>query len=311
MTSLDVVIVNWNSGVQLAECLESLAKSELVTCRFGSVIVVDNASTDGSLQGLDRLQLPLVVIRNDRNLGFGAACNLGARQGAGEQLLFLNPDTRLPPNTIEDATRALTSRERAGIVGIALHDERGAVQRSCCRLPTPWTFFVKALGLDRLPGRLVRGYAMVEWPHDRTRQVDHVIGAFYLMRAPLFRELGGFDERFFVYLEDLDLSARVKAAGWECWFLSEPTAFHKGGGTSDRIKATRLFYSLRSRLQYAAKHLGVSGAAVVCFATLLVEPFVRLAAATLAARGTQLKDTAEGFALLWRWVLRRAFGRAA
>lgn len=161
---------------------------------------------------------------------------------------------------------------------------------------------LKSLGIDRITRGRVPSYTMEEWPHDETRRVGHVIGAFYLVRRSLFEALGGFDERFFVYLEDLDFSARAAEAGWECWYLAAPRAYHRGGGTSDRVRATRLYLSLRSRLQYASKHFRLPGAAAVWASTLVAEPVVRVVVAAAGRAWGQVPDTARAFLRLWAWA---------
>lgn len=301
--SLDIVIVNWNSGPQLRACLESIAAAELSALDLQRVVVVDNASQDGSADGMAIPALPLNVLRNANNRGFGAACNQGAATSDSDFILFLNPDARVFADTMGSAVRFMQGRGAAGICGVALEDDDRHIHRSCCRLPKAREFLVKALGLDRLSHGVLRSYAMAEWSHDDTRQVDHVIGAFYLVRRAVYRELRGFDERFFVYLEDLDFSARARAAGSECWFLSSVRAYHRGGGTSNRIKATRLFYSLRSRLQYASKHLTRAGFGLLAIATLSIEPFVRISGAAVKGAWHQIPDTLEAYVHLWKWVL--------
>jgi len=116
---------------------------------------------------------------------------------------------------------------------------------------------------------------MKEWAHDTSRQVDHVIGAFFMVRRNLFLSLNGFDELFFVYLEDIDFSYRAKLFGWESWYLTETKAFHEGGGTSRQVKAHRLFYSIRSRLLYGFKHFSTLQAWGVVLSTFMLEPFTR------------------------------------
>jgi GT2 family glycosyltransferase len=154
--------------------------------------------------------------------------------------------------------------------------------------------------LTRIISRL--GYFMHEWDHRKTRRVDHVIGAFFLVRRELFVDLHGFDERFFVYLEDLDFSFRAHKAGWCTVFLAEAQAFHAGGGTSQQVKARRLFYSLRSRLLYAFKHFSRPGAVGVLLTTLLVEPVSRSLLALLRRSMTNLRETWMAYGLLWRWL---------
>jgi hypothetical protein len=157
-----------------------------------------------------------------------------------------------------------------------------------------------ALGLDRVLQST--GYVMSEWAHDETRFVDHVIGAFYLIRRDAFERLGGFDERFFVYLEDLDLSMRVGDAGGRCLFVAEAIAYHVGGGTTRSIKATRLFYSLRSRLQFVSKHFGVVWTVIVWSASLTLEPLLRSLGAVRHRSSRELAEVWIAYSQLLRWI---------
>jgi GT2 family glycosyltransferase len=141
---------------------------------------------------------------------------------------------------------------------------------------------------------------MTDWDHASSRRVDHVIGAFYMLRRDLFDSLGGFDERFFVYLEDLDFSLRAKQNGWGSAYLVEARAHHVGGGTSAQIKARRLFYALRSRIAFIYKHFGVGAATALTVGTLVVEPFPRLLRAVLRGKPAEAGETLVAFGLLWR-----------
>jgi N-acetylglucosaminyl-diphospho-decaprenol L-rhamnosyltransferase len=290
--TVDVIIVNWNAGGQLHACLSSLVATRQAEFDLSSVIVVDNASTDGSVDELAPYGPWLQVQRNPVNRGFAAACNQAARRAPGDYLLFLNPDTRLEAGSMDAAVAALEapSHRQAGIASVQLYNQAGQVTRSCARFPSARSMVIRAIGLDRTGW--IRGYPMTEWAHDETRVVDHVIGAFYLVRHRVFEELGGFDERFFVYLEDLDFSVRARAAGWYSLYLADARAFHKGGGTSDTVRAARLAHSLRSRLTYARKHFGLLGRAAVTIATVIAEPAIRLSQAAL--RGSR-RDLAAVF----------------
>jgi GT2 family glycosyltransferase len=300
---IDLIIVNWNAAYQLVNAVHSIAQYHrgLVS----SVIIVDNASTDDSVEHVEKLvNLPfkLKIIYNNANLGFGSACNQGASLVASEYLLFLNPDSKLFVNslsTVLDYVKDSKNRD-LGICGVQLIDEFGLVSRSCARFPTPLGFAAHAFGLDRLlPGI---SHFMVEWSHDRTRDVDQVIGAFFMVRRELFEALNGFDERFFVYFEEVDFSYRARQAGWRSVFLADAQAFHAGGGTSNQVKARRLFYSLRSRLLYAFKHFSWSGAVLVLLTTLLVEPLSRSALALARRSWPSFKETWQGYGMLWRWL---------
>ncbi len=303
---VSIVIVNWNANSQLADAIASIARHHrnLVS----SVIIVDNASTDDSLNQAEALQnLPFrpLIIRNSQNMGFGKACNLGAQHAKSDYLLFLNPDAVLYADTLPIALAYMENPANAkvGICGVQLLDDSGHVARSCARFPTVLGLVAHAVGLDRFIPRL--GHFMAEWGHAHTRQVDHVIGAFFLVRRDLFDALQGFDERFFVYLEDLDFSRRAHQAGWRSVYLVEAQAFHAGGGTSNQIKARRLFYALRSRLLYAFKHFSKLGAVAVLLTTLLVEPVSRSVLALLRFSGGGLKETWIAYGLLNAWLYQR------
>src|SRR5262249_28971402 len=256
--SIHVVIVNWNSGDQLAECLRSFSEVAADAVDILKITIVDNASVDSSLAQASApgSLLPLTLVRNAENRGFAAACNQGAAGAAAEFLLFLNPDTRLMRGCLEEPSRYLqdSANQRVGIVGIPLIDDDGAVARNCARRPSALALIGHSLGLDRLMPRLFPPHFMVEWDHAQTRTVDQVMGALCFIGRSLFLELGGFDERFFVYYEDLDLAERARARGWSSVFLSTARAFHRSGGTTQAIRGRRLFYFSRSRILYVLKY---------------------------------------------------------
>ena len=145
---------------------------------------------------------------------------------------------------------------------------------------------------------------MTEWDHAATRTVDEVMGAFFFMRRSAFERLGGFDERFFVYFEEVDFSLRAREAGWRTVYLADAQAFHLGGGVSDQVKAHRLAYSLHSRLLYVVKHFSTLDSSMVAAATLLIEPWTRLAWAALRLAPREIGETLGGFFLLWRRLSR-------
>lgn len=299
MPSVDIVVVNWNSGDQLRECLASID--------FGAekyraaVVVVDNNSADQSIAMAEALSSPATIIKAEQNHGFAKACNIGARCGSSDYLLFLNPDTRLEPETLASCISLLESEGGAtiGVVGPQLLDERGNVQRGCARFPSWWNFVGKGIGLDLISSKLSPPVHLVEFDHLETRDVDHVIGAAYFIRRCIFEEVGGFDERFFVYLEDLDLSLRVRQAGWRVVYFAGARAYHKGGGTSEQVKAKRLFYSLLSRAKYAQKHFSGVGAQLVIASACGPEFVSRMIRAILRLSGREVRDTMQAYRMLY------------
>ena len=299
---VSVIIVNWNGGDHLARCLASLR--EYGGESIDRIIVVDNGSTDDSLAAANDSP-GVTVIQTGENLGFGRACNLGSRQVSAEFILFLNPDAAITTGVIGRALTFMTeaSSSDVGICGVQLLEESGHIARSCARFPTPGGLCITALGL----GRVFRGSGMLmeDWPHDESRDVDHVIGAFYLVRRGLFERLEGFDERFFMYLEDLDFSLRARLLGWRSHYLADVSAFHAGGGTSRQVKDRRLFYSLRSRILYASKHFGGFSAGMVFLLTVAVEPIVRVGWATASFSWSAVGQTVSAYRMLFRWIFER------
>nr|WP_028322903.1 glycosyltransferase family 2 protein [Desulfatiglans anilini] len=300
---LDIIIVNWNAGKQLRNCVLSVQK--FASGSVGRIIIVDNGSTDGSLDEVESLA-GVDFIRTGKNLGFAAACNIGTAKSSSPYVLFLNPDSRVYAKSLSVPLQFLERAENAkvGICGIQLVGQSGKVSRTCARFPTFGRLIVSSLGLSRLPTFLGSGIHMNDWDHAHTRRVDHVIGAFYMIRQEVLRACDGFDERFFMYFEDLDLSRRARLAGWDSWYLTEAQAFHAGGGTSRQVKTDRLFYSLRSRLLYALKHFSMFQAWFLIVITATVEPFTRTFYCLALLDIAGVRNTWSAFKMLWQGMRR-------
>lgn len=296
----DVVIVNWNSGTQLARCLASI--NEFGKKQVSKVVVVDNGSTDGSAQNLGESRVHLEIVLNESNRGFACACNQGAAVCTAPYILFLNPDTVLFENSLGVPAEFMLDAANAnvGICGIQLLDEGGRVSRSCAYFPSLKRYLAEIIGLNRLPYCENLGVHMNGWNHLSTATVDHVIGAFFFIRRAIFECLGGFDESYFVYLEDVDLSLRARKNGWTTMYLADARAFHAGGGTSRQVKAARLFYSLCSRILYAFKHFSKWKAWVLLVATLFIEPISRLVLSLGRGDVQELRNTWQGYGMLFR-----------
>lgn len=303
---LDIIIVNWNAGFLLEACLQSVARADQQGFVLSRIVVVDNGSTDGSLERIGGMPLPLVVMRNEDNRGFAAACNQGAEGSRADYLLFLNPDMVLEKESLSRAVAWMQSALGAatGILGIQLLGEEGGVSRTCARFPKPCHFLSQMLGLYRLSPRLFPNHILSRWNHRENRTVDHVIGAFFLIRHPLFEALQGFDERFFVYLEDLDLSLRANRAGWHSYYLAEARAQHKGGGTSEQVKALRIYYALQSRVLYGYRHFSRPAATALLAGTLTLEPLARMVRALSLRSPSTVLETIRAFFLLWEGLPR-------
>lgn len=303
-SSLDIIIVNRNSGNYLRSCLRSIESTDKAGVALQRVCVVDDVSTDDSLHEIGNFRLPLQLILNDKRRGYGSSCNRGAAQSHADYLLFLNSDVCLTRDSLRVPLFYMENGENSqvAITGITLLEDGGEVSRSCAHFPTVGRFFSIMLALDRLWPKVFMSHQMKEWDHLNTREVDQVMGAFMMMRRSVFEQLKGYDERFFVYMEDLDLSLRTNQLGFKSVHLSGVYAYHKGGGSARRVRAESLFFNLRSRIQYGFKHLS-SGAWLVLLGTMLIEPLSRLALAAMRQSATEAWATIDAYSRLWRWLL--------
>jgi N-acetylglucosaminyl-diphospho-decaprenol L-rhamnosyltransferase len=300
--SLDIIIVNWNTGTLLRDCLGSISQARTAGFRLERVVVVDNNSADGSADGSEGLSgLPISVLRNDVNQGFAAACNQGAAGTQADYLLFLNPDTRVFSDSLWCPLEFLEQKQNSkfGICGVRHVDDSGAFSTSCARFPTLRIFFGQMTGLRMLFPTWFPSHLMLESECLENREVDQVIGAFFLVRRSLFEILGGFDPRFFVYFEEVDFSLRARQEGFRSYYLATTTVYHKGGGSSQQAKAARLFYSLRSRLLYGFKHYSVLDAFALALLTVSIEMAARLLAALGSLSLSKLVETVQGYSALF------------
>jgi len=300
---IDIVIVNWNTGFLLRECVNSVLKYG--EGQIDRLIVVDNGSTDGSIDLVGELS-GVDVIRVGINLGFAAACNLGAKQAYSPYILFLNPDTLIESTSLSVPLAFMEKPENdgIGICGIQLINEQGSVSRTCAKFPTVGSLLASSLGLDKFPGLRGSGVLMDDWDHETSKVVDQVIGAFFFIRRSIFETVGGFDERFFVYFEEVDLSLKVKKSGLDSCYLVDTKAFHVGGGSSSKVKAHRLFYSLRSRILYGFKNFPILHACFLAGITTIVEPFTRIIWCALSGDMLGVKNTWEAYRMLLKYILK-------
>jgi GT2 family glycosyltransferase len=303
--SLDIVIVNWNTGPQLRCCLESVAAARRDAFELRQVIVVDNASEDGSAHGLEEIDLPLTILSNTENRGFAVACNQGARIGNSDYILFLNPDTVLFADSLPKPLQFMAdpANSGVGICGIKLLDEQGSMNVSCARFPNFRIFLGAVTGLSHFFPKQFPNHFMSPLDLHEVREVDQVIGAFFLVRRTVYNLLGGFSEAFFVYYEEVDFSLEAKKKGFSSYFLSNATAYHRGGGSSDVVKSRRLFYSLRSRHIYWQKHFTPCNSIAMTALTLLLELPARLARSIFHGSPSEGSATLQAYAAFLHYLL--------
>lgn len=246
---VSVVIVNYNSGELLLQCLEALSAGSVET----ELILVDNASTDGSTDEALAAFPGVRPIHNERNLGFAAAANLGLAQARGDFLLLLNPDCLVQPDTLERMIAVLESHPEAGMAGCRILNPDGSEQRGCRRrLPDMGNSLAKALGRQKAG----RGMDLHETPLPGAPQpVEAISGAFMLVRRQALEETGPLDEDYFLHCEDLDWCKRFHEQGWQILFVPDVTVIHHQGTCSKATPARVSWHKHRGMIRYYNKHL--------------------------------------------------------
>ena len=230
---LSIIIVNWNSTAYLRNCLESVFRN---TTAIGiEVIVVDNGSDDNSCAELIRTEFPAVVFHDSReNIGFARGSNLGYELSSGDILLFLNPDTEIHNNVFAHMAAELASHGHVGAIGSRLLNSDGSLQMSC--VSTYPTIVNQLLDCEflrtKFPASHLWGMQSLYEYSSQPAQVDVISGACLMVKRNVFEEIGKFDERFFMYVEDVDLCRRITDAGYIIRYMNACEVVHHGGKSS-------------------------------------------------------------------------------
>ena len=234
---LSIIILTHNTRDLLHACLKSI-KENTKEIRF-EIIVVDNASSDGTMEMMKSEFPEVMYIYNNRNIGFTKGNNQGIRKSTGRYILLLNSDTEIIDSALEKMVQFMDRTPDCGIMGCKLLNPDGSVQYSCRRFPSYQTaFFNRYSLLTRLfpRNRFSQSYLMSSIDHSNTREVDWVSGAALLARRKAFEEIGILDERFIIYSEDVDWCYRMHEAGWKVYFFPEARIYHYiGKGTSQHL----------------------------------------------------------------------------
>ena len=254
---LSVIIVNYNVRDFLENALTSVQQA--LRGMDGEVIVVDNASDDGSVEMVRKKFPAVTVIAGDRNVGFAAANNVALRRAKGRHLLLLNPDTVVQEDTFQVIIRFLDEHPDAGLAGCTILNPDGTLQPACRRsFPTPWVAFTKISGLSTLypRSRVFGRYNLGYLDPGGTYEVDAISGSFMALRREVYEQVGGLDEEYFMYGEDLDWCFKIKQAGWKVYYVSETRIIHYKGESVRRsdIDEVRTFY--RAMRIFVDKHHG-------------------------------------------------------
>ncbi len=237
---IDVGIVAYRSRELLRACLASLLDHP--PARPLRIVVIDNDSRDGTVE-LVREQPGVELVEAGRNLGFAAATNLAWERGEAPYFLALNPDTRVPAGALDALAELMDADAAIGICGCRLERQDGSFDHAARRaFPTPLGALAHFTGLGRRVGAPAL-LAQYRAPSVERGPVDAVNGAFMLMRRPMLEQLGGFDEGYWLYMEDLDLCYRAGQAGWVTWYEPSVTVIHHKGGSAGRHRSLRANYA--------------------------------------------------------------------
>ena len=289
LPTLSIVIVSWNARVYLSQCLASLKGN--VYAGPTEMVVVDNASADGSAE-MVRDDFPDVkLICNAENLGFAKANNIGIRQCTGEYIALVNSDVRLLSDCLTTLVAYCQAHPKAGLVGPFIIGGEGKQQRSCRAAPNPWNMFCRAVALDVIfpRSRIFNSYFMGHWDHRTTAHVDILSGCFWLTRLAAIEDVGLLDESFFIYGEDMDWCKRFRDAEWNVVFVPQAQAIHYGGASSANSPVRFFVEKQKADLQYWRKHHSRMAVGVYYAISLLHHAF-RVVGYSLRTLVTQGED---------------------
>ncbi len=257
MIDLSVIIVNWNVKDYLVDCIHSIYSS--VKHITFEIIVVDNGSTDGSVETIRKVFSEVIVIANKNNIGFGKANNVAANQCNGRYILFLNPDTVVLSNALDYVIKYLDTNLDVGAAGCKIKCVENGFIGGARHFPSLTTEFIDHLCLNSFfPNNKIFGYyTMSYWNYNDTRDIDVLSGSFIMLRRQIMQTVGLFDENFFMYGEDIDLCYRIKKAKWRIVFVSNAEIIHYGEKSAMQTHNGEIeVESLWSKYYYFKKNKG-------------------------------------------------------
>jgi len=269
MATVDVIVVTWNDRDNAVKALDSVFALPEVNANpdFANIVVSDNGSTDDTVEALRaRYGSRITVIENGKNLGFGAGCNRAIARTGAAFIFLLNPDALLHDGALRRIVQFMEANQRCALAGPKILNPDGSVAESCGEFDTWVGAFLRSSAWGDWPvfKKFANGASLRAWGYNKPRRVDLVIGAALAVRRSVIEEIGAFDERYFMYHEEVDLAKRVAAAGYETWFVPSSEAVHVGQGSSRGCSVEKL--KQRSRRQYWIKHHGRLWYAALCAA---------------------------------------------
>jgi N-acetylglucosaminyl-diphospho-decaprenol L-rhamnosyltransferase len=311
---VSIIFVSYNTAALLDAALERIRAP--LRGYDKEVIVVDNASRDGSADMVRTRHPECRLIENAANIGFGRAGTQALRAASGRHVLLVNPDTVVEPEAIEKTLAYMDAHPRCGILGVKLVSEAGDLHSSARFFPTPWNLFLQRTGLQRV----FRGARMVDdmgWDHASVRRCDWVPGCYYLVRRTLIDEVGLFDPRYFLYYEEVDHCFAAKQRGWEVVFFPDATVVHIGGQSAKTYEGMDIVVRsgpelealrIESELLYFRKNHGALAVWLNAALTALADAVIVLK--RLLGRGSPMTAGAGArrVALVWRLFRRTRWG---
>jgi hypothetical protein len=251
---LSVLIINWNTKEDLRNCLRSLCTQKFR--HSVEIVVADNASSDGSREMVVAEFPEVHLVVHSTNLGFGAGNNRAFSATHARYVLFLNSDTLVTECALDRLVNFADAHPDVGIIGPKLLNRDGSLQYSCRSFPNLATGLFRNTPLGRLfpKNRFNREYLLTDWDHTTPREVDWVSGAAMLVRREAFQQLGGFDEGYFMYCEDVDLCYRAHQVGWKVVYFPDSVIYHLIGRSSDKVPARMTYHFHKSMYRFYKKH---------------------------------------------------------
>jgi GT2 family glycosyltransferase len=279
--ALSIVIVTWNGKRYALECLESLHTNPARVAT--EIVVVDNASTDGTPEAIRNRFPDVHLVENQGNLGFAKANNIGVALSRGEYVALINSDVVVYPGCLDRMLEWMQTDHDIGIMGPKMLCPDGSTGLSVMRLPTVWNTLCSALALNSMfpNSRLCAGFSVKSDAIRTIKDVPVVTGWFWMVSRTALEQVGGLDERFFMFGEDIDWCHRFLKAGWRVVFCGEAEALHYGGGSSADAPVRFYVEMRRANLQYFHKHHGALGAAAYALA-IAIHELARIAGYSLS-----------------------------
>jgi GT2 family glycosyltransferase len=259
MPDVSIIIVSWNAKQYLLDCLQSLVGT--INGYSQEIIVVDNASSDDSPNAVASQFPQITLIKNEDNLGFAKANNIGIRKSIGRYLCLINSDVVVLNNCIKAMIDFMEQHPGAGMAGPKILNPDRSLQVSCRHFPSIWNNLCQATGLNKVfpKSDFFSEPFMKYWTHDQVRKVDVLTGCFWMVRRKALEKVGLLDEDFFFYGEDLNWCKRFHDAGWDVVFYPKAEAIHFGGASSSNAPIRFYLELQKADLLYWRKHNGVIG----------------------------------------------------